>query len=651
MQDRGDSAYLVAAVVSMLSTSVTALTAYHLFGLLAGGATAILMMAYLVSRRLEAFTHPRELFLLPVVCLVLELSVTNLEHSANWVVLSLPLARLLALGQALLAGVVEALLLLWQRRSLVLVVLVGLAMSIAPAPFGRLVFFVAGIMWTLYGAALATGQRHELPMLIQSWVTSLRPAQRQNSKTAPAPELNDFGMSWLEPILWSTLPLAILAVTGSILVLSSVVENWGLVLSQVGGNAVLLAIAAGSLFMIGPFDGSRESQRPAQFLLLLPAGTVLAGLAVSAGWLRLTEVAGPANLSIFDSLALVVMIGALLAVAVSELGYWRGVAWPNPGDVALRLWGADDSRTFELRHRGAITTYLRQRSSREESVLVCGISGFPVLQAGRKVARWDELSIAAPAIIFASAAETADAKGERRSIHEQVSQATGLPYRLEHTLDDLSIYRLCTRSREAAVSLSAAARAAQDGRHAEALTAFEQTRRCDPWCSEAHLGLGRCLFQLGRISEAVEALAMIAEQVPGSILAAEAQYLRGVGMVNLGELEAAHHELEAAHRILPVQAEILQALGQLERDAGEFTQAAGRYERIIKIVNISTEQQHQARLAAAKCYLEAGQWERTLAVVQVGQGDSTAPREEGPVVAGIVAECERMLANDASLAE
>ncbi|MBI3092368.1 MAG: tetratricopeptide repeat protein [Candidatus Tectomicrobia bacterium] len=675
------AAFFAAAAVALAATLVTSLTAFHLFGALPAAGAALLMALYLVSRRLEAWTCPVELFLMFGIALLIELSVASLEPLAGHMTLGLSLvqAQAVALAHAGAAGLLAGLLLIWMRRSLALIALLGIAMLGAPPDWGsfpaHLLAYVAGVILVLLAAALNNAAPRSSPRpiagLLRERLAELRPARRNGPPPRP-PELANPQMSWWEPLVWTTLPLAAAALTGLALIVVRLARLAG-VASSAGAppldlaapaTAMLLAAGAGCALLVAARD-----RRPSQLLLLLPLAALLAGPAIQAwgrrgaeliaAWQRSPSLAAalefqPASpslsqLTIFDGLGLVLLVGAGLALILADVRLW---GCRDAARLAHALWGADDPRALELRQREALASYLRQRSQPGDPVVVRGISGFVVLETGRALAAPPrQVAVgreAAPQASPSTAGAAADAPvvliaPQEDAGHDALSKHYGLPYRLERALDGLAVYHLSTRSLLAAEALRAAGEAERAGAPAAAREAYETALRHDPGYAEAHMGLGCCRLRTGGLESAIEALTAAEQAAPGSTLAAEALFLRGVALVHLERRREGRESLEAAHRLLPVQADILRALAQLEREAENFAAAAVHLRSLAHITTLPSEQRLLAALMSAKCCLEAGDWQGALEVTEKW---ATSDHAQGHTaeLRGILAESRRMQA-------
>jgi len=118
------------------------------------------------------------------------------------------------------------------------------------------------------------------------------------------------------------------------------------------------------------------------------------------------------------------------------------------------------------------------------------------------------------------------------------------------------------------------------GRYAEALDTLEHARRLAPASAEVHTNLGNALLGLGRVEEAIAAYRHATGLATGYV---EGHFNLGLALRKAGRLHAARLSLERALALRPRYAEAHAGLGSVQADAGDVDAALESYRRAVSL--------------------------------------------------------------------
>ena len=143
-------------------------------------------------------------------------------------------------------------------------------------------------------------------------------------------------------------------------------------------------------------------------------------------------------------------------------------------------------------------------------------------------------------------------------------------------------------------ALAEAIQAANDGRDAEALRAFQQLASANPHDHEARMWIARLHARMGHQDLAEPVYRSVLLEDPGNVDA-----MLGVAQALLERDEAAQaiEVLDVAEELAPDNDDVLDGLGRAHRQAGQTARAIAYFERV---VSIAPTQQHRLSLEGAQ---------------------------------------------------
>ena len=121
---------------------------------------------------------------------------------------------------------------------------------------------------------------------------------------------------------------------------------------------------------------------------------------------------------------------------------------------------------------------------------------------------------------------------------------------------------------------------AVQGQHADAERHFRRALELDSNQNFARIGLGRALYETGRLEECVEQLLAAVEVEPTAV---DGQFYLGEACRRLERWDEARAALAATIELQPDFSEGLRAMAELERQSGNLDRSADLYQRVLAI--------------------------------------------------------------------